>query len=78
MDADISTGHRFADISTYARRISDTLARAVGRAPDIDPQSLVDLAHQVPGSPGMAASIAVVRKTPLTVEYAVLGMCFNS
>jgi len=32
----------------------------------------------VPGSPGMAASIAVVRKTPLTVEYAVLGMCFNS
>ena len=75
IDGEISKGHRYADISAYVRRISDTLARAVGRAPDIDPQSLVDLAHQVPGSPGMAASIAAVRKTPLTVEYAVLGMC---
>ncbi len=75
VDADISTGHRFADVATYARRISDTLARAVGNAPHIDPQSLVDIAHQVPGAPGMAASLAVVRKTPLAVEYAVLGMC---
>lgn len=75
IDGDISTGHRFADISAYVRRVSDTLARAVGKAPDIDPQSLVDLAHQVPGSPGMAASIAVVRKTPIAAEYAVLGMC---
>ena len=75
IDGEISTGHRYADISSYVRRISDTLARAVGRAPDIDPQSLVDLAHQVPGSPGMAASIAVVRKTPRAVDYAVLGMC---
>lgn len=75
IDGEISTGHRYADISAYVRRISDTLARAVGRAPAIDPQSLVDLAHQVPGSPGMAASIAVVRKTPRAVDYAVLGMC---
>lgn len=75
IDGEISTGHRFADISSYVRRVSDTLARAVGKAPSIDPQSLVDLAHQVPGSPGMAASIAVVRKTPLAVEHAVLGMC---
>ena len=75
IDGEISTGHRFADISSYVRRVSDTLACAVGKAPSIDPQSLVDLAHQVPGSPGMAASIAAVRKTPLTVEYAVLGMC---
>lgn len=75
IDGDISTGHRFADISSYVRRVSDTLARAVGKAPHIDPQSLVDLAHQVPGSPGMAASIAVVRKTPIAAEYAVLGMC---
>lgn len=75
IDGEISTGHRFADISAYVRRISDTLARAVGKAPAIDPQSLMDIAHQVPGSPGMAASLAVVRKTPLAVEYAVLGMC---
>lgn len=75
IDGEISTGHRYADISAYVRRISDTLARAVGKAPTIDPQSLVDLSHQVPGSPGMAASIAVVRKTPIAAEYAVLGMC---
>lgn len=75
IDGDISTGHRFADISSYVRQVSDTLARAVGKAPHIDPQSLVDLAHQVPGSPGMAASIAVVRKTPIAAEYVVLGMC---
>lgn len=75
IDGDISTGHRFADIATYVRQISDTLARAVGKAPHIDPQSLVDIAHQVPGKPGTAASIAVARRTPLTVDYAVLGMC---
>lgn len=62
-------------MATYARRISDTLAETVGKAPHIDPQSLVDIAHQVPGKPGMAASIAVARRTPMMVEYAVLGMC---
>lgn len=75
IDATLSTGHRVHDMGEYARRISDTLEGTVARAPHIDPQSLVDVAHQVPGSPGMAASIAVARKTPLTVDYAVLGMC---
>lgn len=75
VDAGMSTGHSTRDVGEYARRISDTLARSVGTAPAIDPQSLVDSARQVPGKPGMAASIAVARRTPLTVEYAVLGMC---
>lgn len=75
IDATLSTGYSAQDKGEYARRISDTLADTVARAPHIDPQSLVDAAHQVPGKPGMAASIAVVRKAPLAVDYAVLGMC---
>ena len=75
VDAGMSTGHSTHDVGEYVRRISSTLEDTVARAPHIDPQSLVDSAHQVPGFSGMAASIAVARRTPLTVEYAVLGMC---